>query len=114
MFRLFCRWNFPGKNTGVEGIFPTQGSNSIRISYTGRWILYHCCHLGNPYHPKPVKIIGRLKVAWDEFCSGPELPVIRGLRASQSQLPEDLQRELTEWDQLHEDFPVCNLMLPVC
>ena len=46
MFRLFCPWNFPGKNTGVEyhfllqGIFPTQGSNSILIC-TGRQILYH-------------------------------------------------------------------------
>ena len=32
--RLFCPWNFPGKNTGVgcyfllQGIFPTQGSNT--------------------------------------------------------------------------------------
>ena len=31
--RLFCPWNFPGKNTGVDchfllqGIFPTQGLN---------------------------------------------------------------------------------------
>ena len=32
--RLLCPWDFPGKNTGVDchfilqGIFPTQGSNS--------------------------------------------------------------------------------------
>ena len=31
--RLFCPWDFPGKDTGVgchfllQGIFPTQGSN---------------------------------------------------------------------------------------
>ena len=31
--RLFCSWNFPGKNAGVcyhsllQGVFPTQGSN---------------------------------------------------------------------------------------
>ena len=32
--RFLCPWNFPGKNTGIgshsllQGIFPTQGSNS--------------------------------------------------------------------------------------
>ena len=36
--RLLCPWNSPGKNTGVDshalhqGIFPTQGSNSIQSS----------------------------------------------------------------------------------
>ena len=43
--RLLCPWNFPGKNTGVgchfllQGIFPTQGSNSYLLQC--RHILYH-------------------------------------------------------------------------
>ena len=42
----------PGKNTGVgchsvlQGIFPTQGSNS-GLPYC-RWILYHLSHQGSP------------------------------------------------------------------
>ena len=51
----------PGKpkNTGVgslsllQGIFPTQISSQPCVSYisfTGRWLLYHSCHLGNPIH----------------------------------------------------------------
>ena len=43
--RVFCPWDFPGKNTGVgfylllKGIFPTQGSNprrSFTTSTTGK------------------------------------------------------------------------------
>ena len=42
--RLFCPWDFSGKNTGVgcdfllQGIFLTQGSNIYLL--LGRWILY--------------------------------------------------------------------------
>lgn len=44
-----------------------------------------------------------------------KLPIITEFRARQSQLPEDLQREVTEWAWLvtWESFPrrsVCNLM----
>ena len=45
--RLLCPWDSPGKNTGVgcrallQGIFPTQGSNSCLLQLLGcRWILY--------------------------------------------------------------------------
>lgn len=44
-------------------------------------------------------------MAWDEFHSGPEAANHRGFRASLSQLPEDLQMELTEWGWLHGDSP---------
>ena len=46
--RLFCPWDFPGKNTGVgyyfliQGIFPTQGSNSGLLHC--RQILYQLSH----------------------------------------------------------------------
>ena len=46
MPRLFCSWNFPGKNTGVgchalpQGIFRTQGSELHRLCLLHcRWIL---------------------------------------------------------------------------
>ena len=45
----------PGKNTGVvchallQRIFLTQGSNRVSyISWLGRWVLYHWCHLRSP------------------------------------------------------------------
>ena len=51
--RLLCPWDSPGKNNGVgshsllQGIVPTQGSNS------GLWhcrqIFYHLSHQGSPY-----------------------------------------------------------------
>ena len=48
--RLFCPWNFPGKNTGVgcrsafQGTFPTQGlTHTFCVSCTGRLIPYHWC-----------------------------------------------------------------------
>ena len=50
--RLLCRWNSPGKNTGVgghsllQGIFPTQGSISGLLH--GRQILYRLSHQGSP------------------------------------------------------------------
>ena len=50
---VLCSWNFPGKNTGVgchfllQGIFPTQGSNSCFLYLLHcRRILYHC-HMGS-------------------------------------------------------------------
>ena len=45
--RLFCPWDFPGKNTGVgchfliQGIFLDQGSNPRFYALAGRWILHH-------------------------------------------------------------------------
>ena len=52
--RLYCPWDSPGKNTGVDcpallqGIFPTQGSNPCLL-YLLHWqIPHHKCHLGSP------------------------------------------------------------------
>ena len=48
---LYSPWNSPGQNTGVgslsllQGIFPTQGSNS-GLSHCG-WILYQLSHKGS-------------------------------------------------------------------
>ena len=48
MGRLFCLWDFPGKNTEVrchffpQGIFATQGLNSSLLHC--RQILYHLSH----------------------------------------------------------------------
>ena len=50
--RLFCPWNFPGKNTGVDchsllhGIFPTQGLNQ-GLLHCGR-IRYFLSHQRSP------------------------------------------------------------------
>ena len=51
--RLFCPWNFPGKNIGVgfhvclQGTFPTHGLN--RITCFGRQITnLPLCYLGSP------------------------------------------------------------------
>ena len=50
--RLFCPWDFPGKNTGVgchsliQGIVPTQGLNSGLLGR--RRILRHLSHHGSP------------------------------------------------------------------
>ena len=41
--RLFCPWDFPGKNTGVgchfllQGTFPTQGLNPCLLQMAGRF-----------------------------------------------------------------------------
>ena len=49
---LYTPWNSPGQNTGVgshsllQGIFPTQGSNSGLPNF--RWILYQLSHKGSP------------------------------------------------------------------
>ena len=49
---LYCPWNSPGQNTGVgslsllQGIFPTQGSNSGLLHC--RQILYLLNHQGSP------------------------------------------------------------------
>ena len=42
--RLFSRWNFPGKNTGVDCHFlpPRDQIHVSCISCIGRQILYHC------------------------------------------------------------------------
>ena len=51
---LYCPWNSPGQNTGVDclsllqGIFPTQGSNP-GIPHC-RQILYQLSHQGSPAH----------------------------------------------------------------
>ena len=42
----YSPWNFPGQNTGVQGILPIQGSNP-GILYC-RWILYQLSHHGSP------------------------------------------------------------------
>ena len=50
-----CKWDSPGKNTGVgccalhQGIFPTQGSDPTVsfVSCIGRWVLCHWYHLGD-------------------------------------------------------------------
>ena len=46
--RLFCPWDFPGKNTGVCCHFLSRGSSQARdqthiscVSCTGRQIIYH-------------------------------------------------------------------------
>ena len=48
--RLFCPWDSPSKNTGVdshallqgEGLFLTQGSTlRLYVFYIARWVLYH-------------------------------------------------------------------------
>ena len=52
--RLFCPWDFPGKDTGVgchlplQGIFPTQGSNSGLLNC--RQILYQRSCEGESSH----------------------------------------------------------------
>ena len=49
---LYSPWNSPEQNTGVgslsllQGIFPTQGSNSGLPHY--RWILHQLSHRGSP------------------------------------------------------------------
>jgi len=49
---LYSPWNSPGQNTGVhrlsllQGIFPTQGSNS-GVPHC-RWTFYQLIHKGNP------------------------------------------------------------------
>ena len=49
--RLFCPWDFPGKNTGVgshsllQELFPTQGSNLGLLHC--RQILHHLSHQGS-------------------------------------------------------------------
>ena len=48
--QALCPWDFPGRNTRVgchfllQGIFPTQGSNSCLPHC--RWILYHLNYQG--------------------------------------------------------------------
>ena len=74
-----CRWNSPGKNTGVgscsllQGIFPTQESNP-GLQHC-RWILYQLSHKGSCMHAKSLQwcptvstlktIAARLLCPWD-------------------------------------------------
>ena len=50
--RLLCPYDSPGKDTGVrchallQGIFPTQGSNSCLLASPALRILYSLSHLG--------------------------------------------------------------------
>ena len=66
---LYSPWNSLGQNTGVgslsllQGIFPTQGSNSGLLHC--RWILYPHSHKGSP---------GILEWAAYPFCSGSSWP----------------------------------------
>ena len=52
----------PGKNTGVachallQGIFPTQGSNSGISHY--KWLLYHLSHLSGGHFWDTAKVLG--------------------------------------------------------
>ena len=53
--RVPCPRDSSGKNNGVDcysllqGIFLTQGSNLHLLHLcSGRWIIYHECHLGSP------------------------------------------------------------------
>ena len=58
--RLLCPWDSPGKNAGVgchallQGIFPTQGSNS-GLPHC-RQILYPLSHQGSPNYIKDHKL----------------------------------------------------------
>ena len=61
--RLLCPWDFPGKNTGVDGhfllqgIFQTQGSNRGLLRW--RWLLYLTEPPGN-YNVQSVQSLSRL------------------------------------------------------
>ena len=66
--RLFCSWNFPGKNTRVGYRFLLQGSSQHRdrnqvscTSCTGEQVLYHCTTWAAPQktHPCPATTSGR-------------------------------------------------------
>ena len=54
--------DFPGKDTGVachallQGIFPTQGSNSGISHY--KWLLYHLSHLSGGHFWDTAKVLG--------------------------------------------------------
>ena len=54
---FLCPWDCPGKNTGVghhallQGIFwPRDRTHVSYVSDTGKWVLYHYCHLGSPLY----------------------------------------------------------------
>ena len=68
-------WNSPGRNTGVgshsllQGIFPTQGSNS-GLPHC-RWILYQMSHQGNPCSlMSPIKSLLLFREVLDYFLNG--------------------------------------------
>ena len=68
--RLFCSWNFPGKNPGVgchfllQGIFPTQGSNPRFLPLLLWQLLFS--------HPVVTALlwVHRLKFVRQEYWSG--------------------------------------------
>ena len=52
--RLPCPWDFPGKDTGVGCMPSSRGPSRPRdrtfisyVSFIGRWVLDHECHLGS-------------------------------------------------------------------
>ena len=88
--RHLCPWNFPGKSTGLschfllQGIFPTQGSNSGLPHY--RQTLYHLSHRESPViyegGSKWVKVTQSCPILCDPMhCSPPVSSVHRILQA---------------------------------
>ena len=65
--RLLCPWSSPGKNTGVgchfflQGIFPTQGSNSLFV-HIGRKSLYCWATWEAPNNPSSVQSLSRVQL----------------------------------------------------
>ena len=66
--RLLCPWDSPGKNTGVachallQGNLPNpwmEPTSHNDVSYTGRWVLYHCAP-GKPISPTCDSILRNL------------------------------------------------------
>ena len=108
--RLLCPWNFPGKNTGVDchallqGIFPTQGSNS------------HLLHgqvdslLTEPLKKPPTKTEGRLHSEEEP----PQCPwMLHEEKEKETQVftkPTSVEGWLREWGPMSEQdrFPVAH------
>ena len=94
--RPFCRWDFPGKNTGVgyhfllQWIFPMQ--DRICISCIGRYILLQLSHLESPQYWWECKLVPLLwKTVWQflKWCSRPNpryLPKRNEKRTSKQKL----------------------------
>ena len=75
--RLYSPWNTPGQNTGVgscsllQGIFPTQGSNS-GLPHC-RWILYQLSHKGSPKHSIDLSQFEKSESRIAECCGNPQI-----------------------------------------
>ena len=73
-------WDSLGKNTGVgchvllQGIFRPMDQTLVSyVSCIGRWVLFHWCHLGDPYKPlKPSNLSG-VAVGDMDGIKGPSL-----------------------------------------